>query len=899
MKKTFTPRQYASPEDAVEHLKRLRNIDLERMGEYLLYSQGLLPYNRSKEDIKTILDGLRDRALTAIKTTREILDEGLSSLQFQIRAMTPGSWEWDNASYIREFYETHPQNYLAGAAEKVETTLSAVQDELSGKFLRFVSSWLTKWADNTPFSPDTIELEYSVGDMKVIFDGNYSLVGVRENSRDPRDLGKYLEYIRDARALLDRKGFRSVWYGKLFVTCESCGGENSHGKELGVGGHYVRSQDAIYLYVNPSSFVVDLLVHELGHRYYYRFMQGADRARFDSYFGHVKSVTSYGDKSAAEDFAETFMHYVTEKHMSRDQIDRFKAFLAADDHRRVTADSSRVASAFLSRQSDAKSTAMMKFLSGVATDAGVGRSVYVVGGAVRNFLLGVPVKDVDIVVDSIALGGRDADWFAKVVAKSIPVETNVTTNQYGVAILTIKGDWELEGINLRGEVIEIANARKESYDGVGGKGKGYKPTDVSPATIDEDVFRREFTFNTLLWRLHDLASGPDKAEILDITGLGRQHLEQKMIHTPLDPDKTFRDDPTRMLRALKFLLRYDLSIDPEVAASIRRNAPRLKDMPWEAVGNLLVRDILSSPKARHALKVMSSLGLVEVLAEMVRDTPAFAAFLTRQLAAGNHGVDLLLDLSDLGIEKKTVGFLSDAQKSEFRALALGMSQSDVRQLFETLKSPPINSMALIEEFNLQGRDRGALVPLAREFLLDNPDAVLDPAAITQGVRSKLLRRSTHTADLNPPLGVGGGPCKVVDRIRQSIKNLRLQDVLAEEAQEGHMPNADARKIYRPDHEKGSVFEDFDITPHAQYRMDFRTITVEDVRRALNSFAKRLQELKVSDPKRYEATLAQDVIEWIDPRTRLEIVFGLGTSGEINIITTYWKGQRDPQPTDCG
>jgi len=234
------------------------------------------------------------------------------------------------------------------------------------------------------------------------------------------------------------------------------------------------------------------------------------------------------------------------------------------------------------------SVALMKFLSGVAKRLGVGEHTYVVGGAVRNWVIGEPIKDLDVVIDPVALRRSDASaWFAKEVQKAIPVHTNLTTNSYGVAILTVKGDWDLNGENLNGEVIEIANARKESYGGE--EGKGYKPHTVEPATVEEDVYRREFTFNSLMWRLYDLAKGPDKAEILDLTGCGLKDLQDRTMRCPSDPDKTFSDDPTRMLRAVRFMVKYGFKLDPETEAAIRRNAPKLKNVPPNAIFSILVK----------------------------------------------------------------------------------------------------------------------------------------------------------------------------------------------------------------------------------------------------------------------------------------------------------------------
>jgi len=240
----------------------------------------------------------------------------------------------------------------------------------------------------------------------------------------------------------------------------------------------------------------------------------------------------------------------------------------------------------------------MKFLSGVARRLGVGNDTYIVGGAVRNFTLDptglkYPIKDLDIVIDPVSVGRKDAsDWFAKQLSENIPAETKIVTNNYGVAILSVVGEWVLDGQSMRGEVIEIANARKESYGGGDSEkdsGKGYKPHMVEPATIYEDIKRREFTMNYLLWRLYDLADGPDKAEILDLGGCGLRDLKEGVLRCPSDPDKTFSDDPSRLLRLCRFSVKYGFKIPPEIVESARRNAHKLKNIPPSALSNLLIK----------------------------------------------------------------------------------------------------------------------------------------------------------------------------------------------------------------------------------------------------------------------------------------------------------------------
>ena len=126
----------------------------------------------------------------------------------------------------------------------------------------------------------------------------------------------------------------------------------------------------------------------------------------------------------------------------------------------TTPQPSRVAFRKYAEMSHAASVALMKWLSQTAQRMGVARDVYVVGGAVRNFVLDKPIKDIDMVVDSLALrGDRDAAWVAQQIARRIPAPTEIVTDNLMVSKVFIKGPWDLDGHDLNGEVIEIVNGR--------------------------------------------------------------------------------------------------------------------------------------------------------------------------------------------------------------------------------------------------------------------------------------------------------------------------------------------------------------------------------------------------------------------------------------------------------
>lgn len=399
----------------------------------------------------------------------------------------------------------------------------------------------------------------------------------------------------------------------------------------------------------------------------------------------------------------------------------------------------RVASEHLTAASSsahARSIALMKFLSGVAQRLGVAKDVYVVGGAVRNFLIDQPIKDIDVVIDSVK-AGHDSEWFAKEIQSIIPTRTSLATNQYGVAILTIAEPWELDGHPMEGEVIEIANARKESYGGAGGK--GYKPHLVEPATIEDDLIRREFTFNTLLWRLEDLTDGPEHAEVLDLLGKGRSDLANLNLQTPADPDKTFSDDPTRMLRAIKFVAKYGFKVPPDMVTAIRRNAPKLKGMPYNAIWKILTADILDAPNPRRSIVLMQDLGLADVLREMLQEEPSFASALSRSLS--DKGGLLLLDLLDMGWAVRTpASIVQPEDRPALRTILLGMDDAEGKAFLEALRKPPINQEALFQAYNLKPRDRGQVAEVARTLLLSNPHLLKSPEHLESRVERELSGR---------------------------------------------------------------------------------------------------------------------------------------------------------------
>jgi len=209
---------------------------------------------------------------------------------------------------------------------------------------------------------------------------------------------------------------------------------------------------------------------------------------------------------------------------------------------------------------------------------------YLIGGFVRDKLLGRDTVDADIVCvgDGIALADAVAERFR-------PRPPVSFFKNFGTAHL------RADGMDL-----EFVGARKESYQ------YHSRNPQVSPGTLEDDQRRRDFTVNALAVSLNATNYG----QLLDPFN-GREHLAKRLIKTPLDPDQTFSDDPLRMMRAIRFACQLNFTIDPHTWQGIHRNAERIRIISQERVTEELNK-ILLSPKPSVGLDLLYQSGLLHI-----------------------------------------------------------------------------------------------------------------------------------------------------------------------------------------------------------------------------------------------------------------------------------------------
>jgi poly(A) polymerase len=216
---------------------------------------------------------------------------------------------------------------------------------------------------------------------------------------------------------------------------------------------------------------------------------------------------------------------------------------------------------------------------------------YVIGGYVRDCIMGRQSKDIDIVVV-----GSGIDLAKKVAKKTGPGTSISTFKSFGTAMLKFE-DTE----------IEFVGARKESY-----RRESRKPI-VENGTLEDDQCRRDFTINTMAIGLHDKQYG----QLVDPFN-GLDDIKNKIIRTPLDPDITFSDDPLRMMRAIRFATQFDFNIEQRTLDAIRTNRDRTGILSRERITDELNK-ILMAPKPSEGFLLLYSTGLLEVIFPEVYD----------------------------------------------------------------------------------------------------------------------------------------------------------------------------------------------------------------------------------------------------------------------------------------
>jgi poly(A) polymerase len=231
---------------------------------------------------------------------------------------------------------------------------------------------------------------------------------------------------------------------------------------------------------------------------------------------------------------------------------------------------------------------VFKVVSEIVTEENL--EAYVIGGFVRDLILERPSKDIDIVVI-----GNGLD-LAEKAGNKLRVKKVSYFKNFGTAQFLYK---DLD--------VEFVGARKESY-----RRDSRKPI-VENGTLQDDQNRRDFTINALALSLH----ADNFGELIDPFD-GLQDLENGIIRTPLEPSKTYSDDPLRMMRAVRFAAQLDFKIERESLEAISENADRLEIISRERIMDELNKIILCDKPSRGFKLLFATKLLHQFFPEMVK-----------------------------------------------------------------------------------------------------------------------------------------------------------------------------------------------------------------------------------------------------------------------------------------
>ena len=206
-----------------------------------------------------------------------------------------------------------------------------------------------------------------------------------------------------------------------------------------------------------------------------------------------------------------------------------------------------------------------------------GYESYLAGGCVRDTLLGKSPQDYDITTNALP------DDIRKIFSQTIPVGA-----QFGVMLVMIDG-----------QPFEVATFRHD-----GPYLDGRRPAHVRYGTLEEDILRRDFTVNGMVY-------DPIEKRVIDIVD-GRKDLERRTIRAIGNARERFEEDRLRMVRAVRFAASLGFTIEEQTFRAIRELAPTVTDISWERIGEETTR-ILTEGGARKGFELLDSTGLLKVL----------------------------------------------------------------------------------------------------------------------------------------------------------------------------------------------------------------------------------------------------------------------------------------------
>jgi tRNA nucleotidyltransferase (CCA-adding enzyme) len=339
--------------------------------------------------------------------------------------------------------------------------------------------------------------------------------------------------------------------------------------------------------------------------------------------------------------------------------------------------------------------------------------VYVVGGAVRDLLLGREPPELDLVVDGDA----------RALAERLGGE------------LTLHDRFGTSTVRLDGQRYDIARARSETYARPGAL------PDVRPASLDEDLRRRDFTVNAIALALGGAEKGRLKAAPHAFEDLGERLL--RVLH-----DRSFSDDPTRLLRLARYASRLSFGVEPHT------------------------RELVEQAIRGQALSTVSGARVGAELRLLAREPSPLAAFASLAELGLDHAIEPGFGIADMELAQRAFELLPSDGRPDLLAL-----------MCASLRLDPVALRELLDRLSFEAGDRDAIITAvarARDLAakLEQAGSPSEIAAAVDGAAPELVALAGAMG------GAGAAAAEWLERLRQVTLEIDGGDLLAAGVPEG-------------------------------------------------------------------------------------------------------------------
>lgn len=413
---------------------------------------------------------------------------------------------------------------------------------------------------------------------------------------------------------------------------------------------------------------------------------------------------------------------------------------------------------------------------GVAADR-LGLDSYVIGGYVRDAILGRECKDIDVVCI-----GSGIDLALEVAKEfDLPEHAVSVFKNFGTAMIKVD-DWDLE----------FVGARKESYNR-----DSRKPV-VEEGTLEDDQNRRDFTINAMAVQLNQAHWG-----LLLDPFHGVDDLKAKLIRTPLAPGITFSDDPLRMMRAVRFAAQLGFDIFPETFEALKTEKDRLEIISMERISDELNKIILCK-KPSYGFLLLDACDILPII------FPEFMKLKGVDTEDGKghkdnfyHTLQVLDNISDNTDDLwwRWAAILHDIAKPQTKRFVQGkgwtfhghedMGARQVPNIFKRLKLPLNEKMKLVQKLV-----RLHLRPIA-----------LSKEEITASALRRLLFEAGEELEALMTLCRADITSKNGDKVKRYLRNFDIVELKLKEVEE-----SDSLRNFQPVFSGEVIMQVFDIGP---------------------------------------------------------------------------------------